>query len=303
MKGEILIAPVRGFCSGVERAIGMVERAVQEGPFPVRVLHEIVHNDHVVNSFRRRGVIFAEELDPGWHGGTLIFSAHGVSRSVEESARKMDVRLLDATCPLVKGIHRKAAELEAEGYSVVLIGKRSHREIEGVIGRLNHIPYVVENAADVEKIPENAEVPLACLTQTTLSMDDCAGLFDLLKKRIPRIRICGGICGATTARQRAVKQLAERCRTILVIGSVKSSNSRKLREVAESCGARALLIASADELNLTELPDGDIGVTSGASAPEYLLQETVAKLESAGWRRALPDGTEQDVSGPVSMCR
>ena len=281
MRGRILIAPVRGFCSGVERAIGMVERAVCEGPFPVRVLHEIVHNDHVVESFRRRGVIFAEELEPGWNGGTLIFSAHGVSRAVEEAARKMEVRLLDATCPLVKGIHRKAAELEAEGYSIVLIGKRSHREIEGV-----------ENEDDVKRIPENPEHPLACLTQTTLSVDDCAGLFELLKKRIPGIRICGGICGATTARQRAVKQLAERCRTILVIGSVKSSNSRKLREVAESCGAHALLIASADELELSDLPDGDIGITSGASAPEHLLQETVARLEAAGWRMSLPHETE-----------
>ena len=292
MRGRILIAPVRGFCSGVERAIGMVERAVCEGPFPVRVLHEIVHNDHVVESFRRRGVIFAEELDPGWNGGALIFSAHGVSRAVEETARKMEVRLLDATCPLVKGIHRKAAELEAEGYSIVLIGKRSHREIEGVVGRLNHVPYVVENEDDVKRIPENPEHPLACLTQTTLSVDDCAGLFELLKKRIPGIRICGGICGATTARQRAVKQLAEHCRTILVIGAVKSSNSRKLREVAESCGAHALLIASADELELSELPDGDIGITSGASAPEHLLQETVARLEAAGWRMSLPHETE-----------
>lgn len=288
MRGLIRVAPVRGFCSGVERAIEMVERTVQEGPFPVRVLHEIVHNEHVVESFRRRGVEFAEELDPAWNGGTLIFSAHGVSRAVEERARSMNVRLLDATCPLVKGIHRKAAELEAEGYSIILIGKRSHREIEGVIGRLSRSPYVVENEADVEAVPLDSERRWACLTQTTLSVDDCAGLFELLKRRFPGIRICGGICGATSARQKAVKLLAESCGTVLVIGSEKSSNSQKLRDVAESCGARALLIASAETLDVSRLPDGDIGLTSGASAPECLLRETVRKLIAAGWRMEPP---------------
>ncbi len=286
MKGYIRVAPVRGFCSGVERAIEMVERTVNEGPFPVRVLHEIVHNEHVVDSFRKRGVEFAEEIDPSWDCGTLIFSAHGVSREVEEYAKKMNVRLLDATCPLVKGIHRKAAELEAEGYSIILIGKRSHREIEGVIGRLKNPPFVVENEADAESVPFDPAQKWACLTQTTLSVDDCADLFEVLKRRFSGIRICGGICGATSARQKAVKELAAQCKTILVIGSVKSSNSQKLRDVAESCGVHAILIASADSLDVSAIPEGDIGLTSGASAPEYLLRETVEKLLSAGWKTA-----------------
>lgn len=195
----------------------------------------------------------------------------------------MNVRLLDATCPIVKGVHRRAAQLEEEGYSLILIGKRSHREIEGVIGRLKKTPYVVENQSDIERIPHVSEGRWACLTQTTLSADDCAGLFELLKQRIPGIRICSGICGATAARQRAVKALAQHCASILVIGSPISSNSRKLRDVAESCGVPARLISSADELDPATLPPGDIGITSGASAPEYLLRETVAKLRSAGW--------------------
>ena len=272
MKGRIFVAEVRGFCSGVERAIRLVEQALEEGPFPVRVLHEIVHNEHVVDSFRSRGVIFAEELDPSWNGGTLIFSAHGVSREIEERARKMNVRLLDATCPIVKGVHRRAAQLEEEGYSLILIHSSAN------------IPRILEfSVHSFMSIPHGSEGRWACLTQTTLSADDCAGLFELLKQRIPGIRICSGICGATAARQRAVKALAQHCASILVIGSPISSNSRKLRDVAESCGVPARLISSADELDPATLPPGDIGITSGASAPEYLLRETVAKLRSAGW--------------------
>lgn len=263
----------------------MVEKAVRIGPRPVRVLHEIVHNEYVVDSFRKRGVEFFEELDPSWRGGTLIFSAHGVSRAIEEAARKMNVTLLDATCPLVKKMHARAAEFESEGRTVILIGKRSHREIEGVIGRLRKTPVVVENRADIDRIQLPSDAPLACLTQTTLSVDDCAELFAVLKARFSDIEIKSGICAATSDRQRAVKELAARCPLILVIGSGNSSNSRKLRDVAESCGARALLIASADELNPAELPDVDIGVTSGASAPEYLLQQVVDKLTGAGWEK------------------
>ena len=285
MRGRVFIASEHGFCFGVNHAVGMVEKAVRIGPRPVRVLHEIVHNEYVVDSFRKRGVEFFEELDPSWRGGTLIFSAHGVSRAIEEAARKMNVTLLDATCPLVKKMHARAAEFESEGRTVILIGKRSHREIEGVIGRLRKTPVVVENRADIDRIQLPSDAPLACLTQTTLSVDDCAELFAVLKARFSDIEIKSGICAATSDRQRAVKELAARCPLILVIGSCNSSNSRKLRDVAESCGARALLIASADELNPAELPDVDIGVTSGASAPEYLLQQLVDKLAAAGWEK------------------
>lgn len=283
MRGTVYIAEIRGFCSGVERAVRLVERAVENGPFPVRVLHEIVHNESVVEEFRKKGVLFAEELDPAWEGGTLIFSAHGVSEKVERQAREMNVNLIDATCPLVKGIHRKAAELEREGYRILLIGKRSHREIEGVVGRVRRTPLVIESKADAENMAFEKNAKYACLTQTTLSVDDCAELFRILKERFPEIRICGGICNATTARQTAVKKLAARCGRIIVIGSGKSSNSRKLREVAESCGAESILISSIADLPDSWLKDGDIGITSGASAPEHLLREAVEKLVSLGW--------------------
>lgn len=283
MRGTVYIAEIRGFCSGVERAVRLVERAVENGPFPVRVLHEIVHNESVVEEFRKKGVLFAEELDPAWEGGTLIFSAHGVSEKVERQAREMNVNLIDATCPLVKGIHRKAAELEREGYRILLIGKRSHREIEGVVGRVRRMPLVIESKADAENVVFEKNAKYACLTQTTLSVDDCAELFRILKERFPEIRICGGICNATTARQTAVKKLAARCGRIIVIGSGKSSNSRKLREVAESCGAESILISSIADLPDSWLKDGDIGITSGASAPEHLLREAVEKLVSLGW--------------------
>ena len=283
MRGTVYIAEIRGFCSGVERAVRLVERAVENGPFPVRVLHEIVHNESVVEEFRKKGVLFAEALDPAWEGGTLIFSAHGVSEKVERQAREMNVNLIDATCPLVKGIHRKAAELEREGYRILLIGKRSHREIEGVVGRVRRMPLVIESKADAENVAFEKNAKYACLTQTTLSVDDCAELFRILKERFPEIRICGGICNATTARQTAVKKLAARCGRIIVIGSGKSSNSRKLREVAESCGAESILISSIADLPDSWLKDGDIGITSGASAPEHLLREAVEKLVSLGW--------------------
>lgn len=283
MRGTVYIAEIRGFCSGVERAVRLVERAVENGPFPVRVLHEIVHNESVVEEFRKKGVLFAEELDPAWEGGTLIFSAHGVSEKVERQAREMNVNLIDATCPLVKGIHRKAAELEREGYRILLIGKRSHREIEGVVGRVRRTPLVIESKTDAENVVFEKNAKYACLTQTTLSVDDCAELFRILKERFPEIRICGGICNATTARQTAVKKLAARCGRIIVIGSGKSSNSRKLREVAESCGAESILISSIADLPDSWLKDGDIGITSGASAPEHLLREAVEKLVSLGW--------------------
>ena len=283
MRGTVYIAEIRGFCSGVERAVRLVERAVENGPFPVRVLHEIVHNESVVEELRKKGVLFAEELDPAWEGGTLIFSAHGVSEKVERQAREMNVNLIDATCPLVKGIHRKAAELEREGYRILLIGKRSHREIEGVVGRVRRTPLVIESKADAENVAFEKNAKYACLTQTTLSVDDCAELFRILKERFPEIRICGGICNATTARQTAVKKLAARCGRIIVIGSGKSSNSRKLREVAESCGAESILISSIADLPDSWLKDGDIGITSGASAPEHLLREAVEKLVSLGW--------------------
>lgn len=286
MRGRICTAEKRGFCSGVKRAVGLVEEALKNGPYPVRVLHEIVHNEHIVRDFRERGVEFVEQLDPSWRGGTLIFSAHGVSEAIENAARKMKITLVDATCPLVKEIHRTAAALEQEGFRIILLGKRSHREIEGVIGRVKVPPVVLETKEDALNLHPEPGCRYACLTQTTLSVDDCAEIFQILRSKIPGIQIRSGICNATTARQKAVRELAEKCSRIIVIGSVQSSNSRKLRQVAEAGGAEAILISSAAELPAGFLKDGDIGLTSGASAPEYLLQDVVRKLISLGWEMA-----------------
>lgn len=286
MRGKIFTAEKRGFCTGVKLAIRTVENALSNGPYPVRVLHEIVHNEHVVQSFKDRKVEFVEKLDPSWTGGTLIFSAHGVSEAVENAAKKMNVTLLDATCPLVKEIHRTAAELERDGFRILLLGQRSHREIEGVVGRVKNPPVVLETKEEALAFRPDKNCRYACLTQTTLNVDDCSEIFQILKEKIPDIRIRSGICNATTQRQNAVRELAGRCSRIIVIGSVRSSNSRKLRQTAEAAGAQAILISSAGELPEDFLEDGDIGLTLGASAPEYLLQEVVEKLVSLGWEKA-----------------
>ena len=287
MKGKIFLAEKRGFCSGVERAVKMVANAVEKGPFPVRVLHEIVHNESVVNEFSARGVEFFEEPDPAWNDGVLILSAHGVGEFLENSVRAMPVTVIDATCPLVKKLHAAAAELEAKGYTLLMAGKRSHRETEGVIGRVQIPPVVLENVAEAEAfVPENG-VRYAVISQTTLSTDEYESILSCLRKKIPGLYVSGGICQATTSRQAAVKKLAEKCRRIVVIGSVKSSNSKRLREVAESAGAEAILIPDADALpeSFFEI-DGDIGITSGASAPEYLVDSLIQKLQNAGWQLA-----------------
>lgn len=293
MRGKIYIAEKRGFCTGVKLAIKTVENAVEKGPYPVRVLHEIVHNEHVVQSFKDRKVEFVDSLDPAWTGGTLIFSAHGVSEEIENQAKSMNVALLDATCPLVKEIHRTAAELEREGFHILLLGQRSHREIEGVIGRVKNPPVVLENKEEALEFQPEKGCRYACLTQTTLNVDDCSEIFEILKKKIPDIRIRSGICNATTQRQNAVRKLAEQCSRILVIGSVRSSNSRKLRQTAEAAGVPAILISSVEDLPEDFLKDGDIGLTLGASAPEYLLQEVIGKLVSLGWETAEHDAEKQ----------
>ncbi len=280
MKRTVLCADVRGFCSGVEHALALVENALSEGPYPVRVLHEIVHNDHVVEDFRKRGVLFLEELDESCRDGTLIFSAHGVSSAVEEQAKRLPVHLIDATCPIVKQLHRRVQELESGGRTVLLIGKKSHREVEGVIGRMKKNPVVLESVEQAVSFPVDPDRRYACLTQTTLSVDDCSEIFDVLKKRIPRLELCGSVCSATSKRQEAVKRLAERCSKIVVVGSVKSSNSKRLKEVAEKAGADAVLIPDADSLPADFLSEKDrvVGVTSGASAPEYLVRDVIRKL-------------------------
>lgn len=284
MRGKIYLAEKRGFCSGVERAVKMVAQAIENGPFPVRVLHEIVHNENVVNDFAARGVCFYDTPDPEWKGGCLILSAHGVGKKLEEYVRSMSVEVMDATCPLVKKLHAAAAELESEGYTLLMAGKRVHRETEGVIGRVQYPPVVFENAAESQAFEPVPGKRYAVISQTTLSTDEYETILSVLRKKIPDLHVAGGICQATTSRQTAVKKLAEKCKRILVIGSTKSSNSKRLREVAESAGAEAVLIS-----DVSGLPDsffessGDIGITSGASAPEYLVDDLIRKLHSYGW--------------------
>ena len=287
MKGKIFLAEKRGFCSGVERAVKMVETAIEKGPFPVRVLHEIVHNESVVNKFSAKGVAFFEEPDPSWNGGVLILSAHGVGENLENFVRAMPVSVIDATCPLVKRLHAAAAELEAEGFTLLMAGKRSHRETEGVIGRVKTPPIVLENIAEAEAFLPEKNARYAVISQTTLSTDEYESILVCLRKKIPGLYVSGGICQATTSRQAAVKKLTEKCRRIVVIGSVKSSNSKRLREVAESAGAEAILIPDAEALPESFIEtDGDIGITSGASAPEYLVDALIRKLQNAGWQLA-----------------
>jgi 4-hydroxy-3-methylbut-2-enyl diphosphate reductase len=279
------LAEPRGFCSGVKAAIETVERALVEGPLPVCVLHEIVHNEHVVESLARRGVRFVGEPEDAPSGATLIFSAHGVSGEVEARARALPLKVVDATCPLVKRLQRRAVELEAEGNSIILLGHAGHNEVIGVLGRLTRPAQLVSKLEDIEslKIPDG---PCACLTQTTLSADDVASLLAALRLRIPALIEGGGVCYATKDRQAAVKELARTCDTIIIIGSKKSSNSLRLKEVAEASGARALLVASAAEVPASVFEDAkEIGVGAGASAPERLVSELVESLESKSFRR------------------
>lgn len=288
MKGKIFLAEKRGFCSGVERAVKMVSQAIETGPYPVRVLHEIVHNESVVNEFLSRGVEFYEEPDPSWEGGVLILSAHGVGDELENTVRRMKLTVLDATCPLVKKLQASAVSLEAQGYSLLMAGKRSHRETQGVIGRLKNPPIVFETASEIESFEPEPGKRYAVISQTTLSTDEYGLILQALQKKIPDLYVSGGICQATTSRQRAVKKLAEKCSRIIVIGSTKSSNSKRLREVAERAGAEAVLIPDCDALpaDFFEIP-GNIGITSGASAPDRLVNALIQKLKDHGWELGL----------------
>lgn len=278
---EILLAELRGFCAGVERALQIVEQALQKGPFPVYVLHEIVHNESVVESLRKRGVLFIEELSEAAGEGTLIFSAHGVSRSVEAEAMKSSLHIVDATCPIVKKLHRNMEEYAAEKHHILLFGKKGHREVEGLLGRVDCEVHVLESSAALEEFLSGADRSLsyACLSQTTLNAQDVAKMSSRLQEELPDLRICADVCFATRDRQNAVRVLAEKCSLILVVGSEKSSNTRHLLETARQCGAEAYLVPHADSLEKEWLRGKDlIGITSGASCPESLLQSVCERI-------------------------
>ena len=289
---EIKLANPRGFCAGVDRAIEIVDRALVLFGAPIYVRHEVVHNKYVVENLRRRGAIFIEELSEVPDDVVLIFSAHGVSRAVQQEAHNRPLKVFDATCPLVTKVHLEVSKFSRDGMECVLIGHAGHPEVEGTMGQYDRSAggqiYLVENPQDVENLLVEDPSNLAFVTQTTLSMDDTALVIDALRDRFPSIvgPRKDDICYATQNRQDAVRQLAMESDVILVVGSMASSNSNRLRELAERCGCRAYLIDGADDIDVDWLQDvTTIGVTAGASAPEVLVENVVAKLVELGASR------------------
>ncbi|MDR1854304.1 MAG: 4-hydroxy-3-methylbut-2-enyl diphosphate reductase [Azoarcus sp.] len=278
---EILLANPRGFCAGVERAIEIVDHALSRFGAPIYVRHEVVHNRYVVEGLRARGAVFIEDLADVPDGATLIFSAHGVPRAVRDEAARRGLRVFDATCPLVHKVHLEVARMRAQGREVVMIGHRGHPEVEGTMGQVADGIHLVERPADAATLPTASAGALSFVTQTTLSVDDAAAIVDALRARFPAISgpRKDDICYATQNRQDAVKHLAEAAEIVLVVGSKNSSNSNRLREVAELLGVPAHLIDDAQDIEPDWLAGkSKIGVTAGASAPEVLIDEVVAHL-------------------------
>lgn len=281
---RLLIAAPRGFCAGVDRAIEIVERALDRFGAPVFVRHEIVHNKYVVDGLKAKGAVFVEELDEVPDGAPVIFSAHGVPKSVPAAASARGLDWLDATCPLVSKVHRQAERQIEAGRHIIFIGHRGHPEVIGTVGQVpTGSITLVEDEADVAALEFPIDAPLAFLTQTTLSVDDTANVVAALKARYPHVVApkAEDICYATSNRQAAVKAIAGECQLVLVIGASNSSNSMRLVEVAERCGARAELIARANDIDPAWLNGvKTLGLTAGASAPEQLVREVVAQIES-----------------------
>jgi len=282
---EVVLAEPRGFCAGVDRAIEIVERALAKFGAPIYVRHEIVHNTYVVNDLKAKGAIFIEDLAEVPTGATLIFSAHGVPRSVELEAQARGFKIFDATCPLVSKVHVEVAKLAREGYEFIMIGHRGHPEVEGTMGQLESGIHLVENVADVARIQPGQTELLAVVTQTTLSVDDAAEVMAAIRARFPDIREPKqqDICYATQNRQDAVKLLARQVDVVIVVGSQTSSNTNRLREVAQKLGTQTHMIDSADELRPEWFTGKSrIGVTAGASAPEVLVQQVLDRLRELG---------------------
>ncbi len=287
---EIKLANPRGFCAGVDRAIDIVDRALEVFGAPIYVRHEVVHNKFVVDDLRARGAVFVEELDEIPDDVTVIFSAHGVSQAVQNEAKRRQLKVFDATCPLVTKVHLEVTKYSGDGMECVLIGHAGHPEVEGTMGQyeadaLGGKMYLVENEQDVLALDVKDPSRLAYVTQTTLSMDDTALVINALRKKFPLIQgpRKDDICYATQNRQDAVKQLAIETDLVLVVGSVASSNSNRLRELAERCGCRAYLIDGPQDIDAEWLKDTQsIGVTAGASAPEVLVTDVINRLVEFG---------------------
>jgi 4-hydroxy-3-methylbut-2-enyl diphosphate reductase len=300
---EVLLAQPRGFCAGVDRAIEIVERALAIHGSPIYVRHEIVHNTYVVDDLRCKGAVFVNEIDEVPAGGTVVFSAHGVSKIVQSEAARRGLRIFDATCPLVTKVHVEVAKMHAAGYEIVMIGHEGHPEVEGTMGQLAAGMHLVETVEDVARLHVGNADRLAYVTQTTLSLDDAAAVIDALKRRFRTIAEPkkADICYATQNRQDAVKFMAPQVDIVIVVGSPNSSNSNRLREVAERFGVPSYLVDTAEQLDPAWFQGRRrIGVTAGASAPEVLVDELLAALKKmgAGSVRTL-DGVTEDVVFPM----
>jgi 4-hydroxy-3-methylbut-2-en-1-yl diphosphate reductase len=295
-----LLANPRGFCAGVERAIAIVERALQQHGAPIYVRHEIVHNRYVVESLRAKGAVFVDELDQVPPGGIVIFSAHGVAKAVEAEAERRGLKVFDATCPLVTKVHVEVAKMLRDGYEIVMIGHKGHPEAEGTMGQASSGMHLVETLDDVAALQVRSPERLAYVTQTTLSVDDAAAMVAALRRRFPSIRgpKKDDICYATQNRQDAVKVMAPQCDVVIIVGSPNSSNSNRLREVAEHMGADAYMVNSAADLRPEWIAGKRrVGVSAGASAPEVLVRELVERLKALGAASVQPlDGIRETVA-------
>ena len=300
---EVLIAQPRGFCAGVERAISIVERALELHGRPIYVRHEIVHNKYVVDDLRAKGAIFVDELSAVPRGSTLIFSAHGVSQAVREEARRHGLKVFDATCPLVTKVHIEVQKMRKAGMEIVMIGHKGHPEAEGTMGQSRDGMHLIESLEDVANLTVRNPDALAYVTQTTLSVDDAARIVAALKARFPLIEgpKKDDICYATQNRQDAVKFMAPKCDLVIVVGSPNSSNSNRLREVAETIGVESHMIDLAGQIDPEWLRGKKrIGVTAGASAPEILVQEVIDRLRALGAHTVKKlDGVEERVKFPM----
>jgi 4-hydroxy-3-methylbut-2-en-1-yl diphosphate reductase len=282
---DILLANPRGFCAGVDRAIEIVERALKMHGAPIYVRHEVVHNKFVVDNLRAKGAVFIEDLAVVPQGSILIYSAHGVSQAVRQEAESRGLTVFDATCPLVTKVHLQVVRLRKLGHEIIMIGHAGHPEVEGTMGQVEGGMYLVDSPADVQKLVVQDENNLAFVTQTTLSMDDASVIIAALKARFPNITgpKKDDICYATQNRQDAVKILSRQCDLVIVVGSPSSSNSNRLREVAHNMGIPAYLVDNAGELDPVWLLDRQhVGISAGASAPEVLVQEVIARIKALG---------------------
>lgn len=302
---EVILANPRGFCAGVERAIAIVERALEKFGAPIYVRHEVVHNKYVCDDLRAKGAIFIDHLSDVPSGSTVIFSAHGVSQAVRAEAEERGLKVFDATCPLVTKVHVEVAKMRRDEREIVMIGHRKHPEVEGTMGQSDGGMYLVETVEDVANLKVRNEEQLSYVTQTTLSVDDASQIVAALRQRFPRIQgpKKDDICYATQNRQESAKSLAEQCDFIIVVGSPNSSNSNRLREVAAARGVEARMVDSAAEIESSWVEGkARVGITAGASAPEVLVEQVIDRLKTLGVSVVRQDhGSPENVTFPLPM--